>query len=170
MCPSEALSPVGKEEIPGVGGSLSCEKSKWEAKAMDSLWRLCLFVSFWTAQRLRQSERESIFFFLCPILMAVSGHHLGVVTSWFLPHGWKRTLIKRGKKRKGNERPKKWELNKCIIQRRGRRKRGRQITLISPPRYLLMWRWCLHCTVTTNNEREREAERQERPGRAILFI
>lgn len=28
MCPREALSPVGKEEIPGVGGSLSCEKSK----------------------------------------------------------------------------------------------------------------------------------------------
>lgn len=93
MCPREALSPVGKEEIPGVGGSLSCEKSKWEAKAMDSLWRLCLFVSFWTAQRLRQGERErESDFFLCPILMAVSGHHLGVVTSWFLPRGWERTL------------------------------------------------------------------------------
>lgn len=86
MCPSEALSPVGKEEIPGVGGSLSCEKSKWEAKAMDSLWRLCLFVSFRTAQtdsdRLKEKGKA---IFLYPILIFVSGHHLGVVTNLISP-------------------------------------------------------------------------------------
>lgn len=94
MCPRDALSPVGKEEIPGVGGSLSCEKSKWEATAMDSLWRLCLFLSFWTAQRASERKRK----LLCSILMVLSGHHLGVVTSWFLPHSWDWTLMRRGAK------------------------------------------------------------------------
>lgn len=105
MCPREARSPVGKEEIPGVGGSLSCEKRKWEAKATDSLWRLCLFVSFWTAQKVSDRVKESKkAFFLCPILMAVSGHHLGVVTSWFLISPMAESVPK---KRKENERLKR---------------------------------------------------------------
>lgn len=34
--------------------------------------------------------------------------------------------------------------------------------------YLLMWRWCLHCPVRTNNERGKRGRRAERE--AVLFI
>uniref|UniRef100_A0A3Q3WBK5 Uncharacterized protein n=1 Tax=Mola mola TaxID=94237 RepID=A0A3Q3WBK5_MOLML len=41
MCPREVVSPVGKEEIPGVGGSLSCEKSNDALRHGDSLPLRC---------------------------------------------------------------------------------------------------------------------------------
>jgi len=49
--------PVGKEGIPGVGGSLSCEKSKREAKAMDRLGRLLSSRFFFQAA---QGDSDSV--------------------------------------------------------------------------------------------------------------
>ena len=142
LCPREAASPVGKEGVPGVGGSLSCEKPK-RRTVFEGFVFVFLFKQHRETQTQWKWKRKLIS--LCPTFNG---------RVWTLSA---RCNERDGKRRKWNERQtKKWELNKCIIQRGGRGKRGRD-HLDLPPRCLLMWRWCLRCTVTSNKERQREA-------------
>lgn len=70
--PREALSPVGKEEIPVVGWSHIVKR------VSEQLKRWAVFEGFvYVFRRLK---------LLCPISLATSGRRLGVVTSRFLLH------------------------------------------------------------------------------------
>lgn len=116
LFPRQAPSPVGTGEIPGVGGSLSCEKSKWEAKAMDSLWRLCLFVSFWMVQWMK----EKVFLFSPSRLLVVVWTSCGCCNEQTPPptrhQSWEGILMKEVIKTEKEMKVKMWELNKCIMQ------------------------------------------------------
>lgn len=93
----------------GGEGSPLCEKSKWEVKVMDSLWRLCVFVSFRTAPRGQREKARSFVSDLNGRVWTSCGCRNEPI---FVPRGWTWTATKAG----ANERLKKWELNKCITQ------------------------------------------------------
>lgn len=99
----------GKRGNPRGGRVTVMWKEQVKLKRWTVFDGLVFFVFLNGTERLWQSERERESFSLCSVLMVVSGHDLGVVTSLFLPHSWQWTLMKeRGQKEEKEMKEQRW--------------------------------------------------------------